>query len=87
MDEARRFIAHETDRDEDLIEKADTALVGLAAQLLDTGEADHVVLLTTDKPAGKAAETLLPHHGFSNRIEFRYVSVEYLETITADEFR
>ena len=87
MDEARRFIANETDRDEDSIEKADTALVGLVAQLLDTGRADHVVLLTTDKPAGRAAETLLPQHGFSDRIDFRYVSVEYLEMITADEFR
>lgn len=87
MDEARRFIANEIDRDEDSIEKADTALVGLAAQLLDTGQADHVVLLTTDKPAGRATETLLPQHGFSDRIEFRYVSVDYLETITADEFR
>lgn len=87
MDDARRFIANETDRDEDVTEKADTALVGLAAQVLDTGEADHVVLLTTDKPAGRAAETLLPQHGFGDRIEFRYVSVEYLETITANEFR
>jgi hypothetical protein len=87
MDEARRFIANETDRAEDSIEKADPALVGLAAQLLDTGEADQIVLLTTDKPAGKAAETLLPQHGFSDRIEFRYVSVEYLETLTATEFR
>ncbi|RBI59753.1 hypothetical protein DMJ13_21780 [halophilic archaeon] len=87
MDEARRFIANETDRDEDITEKADTALVGLAAQLLDSGQADHVVLLTTDKPAGQAAETLLPQHGFTNRIEYRYVSVDYLETITAEEFR
>jgi len=87
MDEARRFIATKTDRDEDSIEKADTALVGLASQLLDTGKADGIVLLTTDKPAGRAAETLLPQHGFSDRIEFRYVSVEYLETLTADEFR
>ena len=86
MDEARRFITNATDRDEDSIEKADTALVGLAAQLLDTGEASSVVLLTTDKPAGNAAETLLPQHGFSDRIEFRYVSVEYLETVTADTF-
>jgi len=38
MDEVRRFIAHETDRDEESIEKADTALVGLAAQLLDPEE-------------------------------------------------
>ena len=87
MDEARRFIANETDRDEDVTEKTDTALVGLAAQLLDTGQADHIVLLTTDKPAGRAAETLLPQHGFSDRIEYRYVSVAYLETITVDEFQ
>lgn len=46
MDEARRFIANETDRNEDIIEKADTALVGLAVQLLDTGNAETAVLLT-----------------------------------------
>lgn len=87
MDEARRFIANETDRDEDITEKTDTALVGLAAQFLDTGEADEVILLTTDKPAGRAAETRLPAHGFGDRIEYRYVSEDYLETITAEEFR
>lgn len=38
MDEARRFIAHETDHDEESIEKADTALVGLVAQLLNPEE-------------------------------------------------
>lgn len=87
MDETRRFIASETDRDEDRIEKADTALVGLAGHLLDAGEPDRVVLLTTDKPAGRAAVTLLPNHGFDDRVEFRYVSEAFLETITADEFR
>lgn len=87
MDEARRFIAYETDRDEDSIEKADTALVGLAAQLLETREADRVVLLTTDKPAGQAAERLLSAHGYPDRIEYRYISEEYLDTITAAEFR
>lgn len=86
MDEARRFIASETGRDEDIIEKADTALVGLAAQLLDSGQADRVVLLTTDKPAGRAAETLLSERGFGDRIEYRYVSVNYLETVPAAEF-
>lgn len=86
MDDARRWIANETGRPEDVVEKADTALVGLAVQLLDTGDADEVVLLTTDKPAGEAAESLLPEHGFAGQIEFRYVSETYLETITADEF-
>lgn len=87
MDETRRFIAHETDRAENSIEKADTALVGLAAQLLETKEADWIILLTTDKPAGRAAERLLSEHGFPNQIEYRYVSEEYLATITAAEFR
>lgn len=86
MDAARRYIANATDRPEDRIEKADTALVGLAGQLLDEGTADRVVLLTTDKPAGNAAETLLPEYGFSHGVEFRYVSESYLTTITADEF-
>jgi hypothetical protein len=87
MDETRQFIAHETDRDEDTVEKADAALVGLTAQLLDTGEAERVVLLTTDKPAGQAAERILPRHGFDDRLEYRYVSEAYLDTITAREFR
>lgn len=86
MDAAHRFIAAETDRDEDLIEKADTALLGLAAQLLVSGQADQVVLLTTDKPAGRAAETLLPNHGFDGQITYRYVSVEFLETISTEDF-
>jgi hypothetical protein len=38
MDDARRWIANETDRDEDTVEKADTALIGLATQLLDADE-------------------------------------------------
>lgn len=87
MDEARRFIANETGRPEDRIEKADTALVGLTAQLLETDEADEVVLLTTDKPAGRAAEALLSNHGFSDRIEYRYAGEELLETMTASDFR
>ncbi|ODR79558.1 hypothetical protein BG842_06535 [Haladaptatus sp. W1] len=86
MDAARRFIANDTDRPEDTIEKTDTALIGLAAQLFDTRQADSVVLFTTDKPAGRAAESLLPSHGFTNDVEYRYVSVEFLETITATEF-
>lgn len=87
MDETRRFIASETGRDEDRIEKADTALVGLAAQLLDTGDAKRVVLLTTDKPAGTAAEAILARHGFEGQVEYRYASEAYLETIDATEFQ
>jgi hypothetical protein len=86
MDQTRRFIANDTDRAEDRIEKTDTALVGLAAQLLETRKAAQIVLLTTDKPAGRAAETLLPKHGFQGQIGYRYVSREYLETLFPTEF-
>lgn len=87
MDETRRFIANETNRDEDVIEKADTALVGLAGQLLETERVSQVVLLTTDKPLGEAAETLLSRQGFQGGIEYRYVGVDYLDRLTPDEFR
>lgn len=83
MDEARRFIATETDRDEDRIEKADTALVGLAAQFLDSGPADDIILWTTDKPAGRAARTLLSKHGFEEQIHYQYISEEFLTSLTA----
>ncbi|WP_226005375.1 hypothetical protein [Natrinema salinisoli] len=75
MDEARRFIASEAGHDEDILQKADTALIGLAAQLLDSGQADRIALLTTNKPADRATETLLSERGFDDRIEYRYVSV------------
>ena len=45
-----------------------------------------VILLTTDEPAGEAAETLLPEHGSRDQIEYQYVSTEYLESITASRF-
>lgn len=86
MDESRRFIANQTDRREDAIEKADTALLGLAVHLLERGDAARVVLLTTDKPAGTAGERLLEKHGFGDRFEYRYVDVDYLETVAAADF-
>jgi len=87
MDEARQFIATATDRNEGIAEKVDTALVGPAVQLLETGAADDVVLLTTDKPAGRAAEAVAPRYGYAEQIEYRYVSAEYLERVCAEEFR
>ena len=66
MDQARSFIASASDRSEDIVEKADTELVGLALELLLTDTADQVILVTNDIPLGKAAESLLPQYGFDN---------------------
>lgn len=59
MDQTRRFVADRANVDEDTVEKADTALVGVAAGRLDGDETLSVELYTGDKLAGRAAETLL----------------------------
>lgn len=64
MDDARRYIAAETDRSEDSVEKTDTAVVGLAVQLLTEGRAETVAIYTGDRPAGNAAEQIIPRYGF-----------------------
>ncbi|ODR81252.1 hypothetical protein BG842_05305 [Haladaptatus sp. W1] len=53
MDTVRRFIAQASNRSEDQIEKADTALAGVAMQLVNSGSAASVTFVTTDTDAGK----------------------------------
>lgn len=70
MDGIQRYIASASNRDEDLIEKPDTALGGLAVQLLDEKEVKFVRLVTTDADAGKGAVSLIEAHGFQDQIEW-----------------
>lgn len=71
MDDARRFIAAETDRSEDSVEKADTAVIGLAVQLLNQGRAKTVIIYTGDQPAGNTATQIIPRYGFdADQIEW-----------------
>lgn len=77
MDEARRFIANETGRPQDRIEKADTALIGVATGRLDSSDSTQVRIYTGDKPAGRAAESILPEYGFDD---------EQIEWIDGTEF-
>lgn len=83
MDDVRGFIAHASNRDEDRIEKADTALAGVAVQLLERGYAEYVYLLTTDTDAGNGAVAAVESHGFSDRIEFKN-GFELIAEITRD---
>lgn len=71
MDNVRGFIAHTSNRNEDQIEKADTALAGVAVQLLDRGDAEYIHLVTTDTDAGNGVVAAVESHGFSDRIEFK----------------
>jgi hypothetical protein len=70
MDDVRSFIARSANRDEDGIEKADTALAAVAATLLGEG-AESVCLVTTDIDAGEGVVAALERNGFENRVRFK----------------
>lgn len=70
VDDARRFIANASNRDEDRIERADTALAGVAVTLLQ-GDAPAIRLVTTDRDAGAATVRVLESHGFEGQAEVR----------------
>jgi hypothetical protein len=71
MDDVRSYIARSSDREEDQIEKADTALDAVAATLLDSGDARYVCVVTTDSDAGDGVVTALSANGFENRVQFK----------------
>jgi len=63
-DGVRRFTANADDRPEDEIERADTALAGVAAQSLGTGSTPQAYVYTTDVAAGRAVEAVFDGDGF-----------------------
>ncbi|WP_458210625.1 hypothetical protein [Haladaptatus sp. NG-SE-30] len=60
-----------SNRSEDQIEKADTALAGVAMQLLDSGNASSVTVVTTDTDAGKGVVRAIEARGFEGQIAFK----------------
>jgi len=70
MDDVRSFIARSSNRNEDQIEKADTALAAVTAATLQD-EADHVCLVTTDIDAGEGVVAALEANGFENRVQYK----------------
>lgn len=80
MDVARSFVARSSNRDEDQIEKADTALAAVAVELLQ-GEHDFVCIVTTDIDAGEGAVAALEATGFGNQAQFEN-GFEFIDQIT-----
>ncbi|WP_115864985.1 hypothetical protein [Halorussus litoreus] len=81
MDDVRTFIAQSSNRREDQIEKADTALAAVAAEHLDVGDAEFTCVVTTDIDAGEAIVSALSKNGFDNRVQFKN-GFELFEDIT-----
>jgi hypothetical protein len=71
MDDVRSYIATSSNRDEDQIEKADTALGAAAVERLSNNDAEFVVVVTTDTDAGKGVVAALTANGFEDRIQFK----------------
>ncbi|AWB28675.1 hypothetical protein [Halococcoides cellulosivorans] len=80
MDDARRSIAQSSNRRDDQIEKADTALAAVAAERL-SDEAEFASVVTTDVDAGEATVTALAANGFQDRVRFKD-GFELIEEIT-----
>ena len=71
MDGVRSYIAASSNRDEDQIEKTDTALGGVAVERLSNGDAEFVVVITTDVDAGEGVVAALTASGFKDRVQFK----------------
>ena len=81
MDAVRSYIADSSNRNEDDIEKADTALAAVAVARLEGDAVESVCLVTTDSDAGNGAVTALETNGYENRV--RYVDgFELIDDIT-----
>ena len=70
MDGVRRYIASADDRQEDEIERADTALAGVVAQALDTRQASEAYVYTTDILAGEGIEGIFTSQGYGDEVTF-----------------
>jgi hypothetical protein len=83
MDDVRQFIAHSSNRNEDQIEKSDTALAAIAVEYLESESANYACVVTTDRDAGEGAVTALEANGFENRIQFKD-GFELIDKITGN---
>ncbi|MCO8244692.1 MULTISPECIES: hypothetical protein [unclassified Haladaptatus] len=69
MDIVQHYIATATERDADTVEKADSAIDGVAAQLLDQNKVESVTVYIADKAARRGIEVALTKHGYGDRIK------------------
>lgn len=81
MDDVRSYIAHASNRPEDQIEKADTALAGITIQRLAWGEVSSVTVVTTDTDAGAGIRRAVEAAGFEGQISI-IDGFEFIDEIT-----
>lgn len=82
MDTVRRYIAVTDDRPEHEIEQADAEVGGAAAQLLERGDAQSVVVYTSDVAAFRGIERALTIHDYDGRTKL-VVAHDFFEEVQA----
>lgn len=80
MDMVRKYIATADDRPEHEIEQTDAALGGVAATLLEHGEAESIAIYTNDIPAFRGLERALSEHGYASHVQL-VKAYEFAQTI------
>lgn len=81
MDDVRTYIARSSQRNEDQIEKADTALAGVTAEILNN-EKQFACIVTTDIDAGEGAISALSSNGFKGRVQF-WDGFDFIDELTS----
>lgn len=86
QDIVRRTIASKSaGKDEHTVEKADPVFAGFAVEyLLDTEQADHVTVITTDRIAQEAIETAMTSLGYEGQVSI--ISLWDLIDIEDDDY-
>jgi hypothetical protein len=84
MDIVQRYIATAAEKRDDTVEKTDTAIGGVAAQLLERDESTSVTVYTGDIVARRGIEVALTKYGFSDRMHI--VDVFELRDMALDSY-
>ena len=82
LDDARAYIARSSHRNEDQIEKADTALAGVIAEILNNERKQFACIVTTDIDAGEGAVSALDSNGFKGRVRF-WNGFDFIDELTS----
>lgn len=70
MDAVQRYISNADDRSAAEVERADTALAGVAAEAIDEGDALQAYVYTTDVLAGEAVESAFASRGYDDAVTY-----------------
>jgi hypothetical protein len=86
LDDVREYIAGKSNRYPDRTEKADTALGGVALQILERDGIERVFVVTTDVDPGHGVVRALTAQGYGDQVEF-VDGFEFVDDLDSSDYR